>query len=246
MARNHGVEVELEHAVEHVGPVEKAAALSIVDIDVDAWRSIRVLPGRRGTSEEQVARVNDAEVRKIDDGVAVRMTAAEPQRPCLDVAEVDRKLVGENEIREPDRQARIVLIVRLPDVRQVGTNVLVGNDVGDRQQLQIATGMIVVLVRIELVDDRLIGDRCDGGQNIVMVPVEHIIDEHDAVVGHIGRDVAAFAGDHVELALDALDRQLRGRAKALGIRRARDVGRADCGENNDSGSRPHRSDHAMP
>ena len=72
---------------------------------------------------------------------------------------------------------------------------------GDRQHLHITARMIVVLVRIDDVLQRLVGDRLHLRKDIRVVAVEHVIDEDHAVVRRIQRDVAAFTRNHVQVAL---------------------------------------------
>jgi len=72
---------------------------------------------------------------------------------------------------------------------------------------EIAAGMVVMLVRVQHVANGLVRDRLHQCQDVGVIPIEHVVDEHDTVVGHLHRDVAAFSRDHVEVAPDAFDAQ---------------------------------------
>jgi hypothetical protein len=58
-----------------------------------------------------------------------------------------------------------------------------------------------MLVRIDHVLQRLVGDRLHLREDVGVVAVEHVIDEDNTIVRRIQRDVAAFTGDHVQVAL---------------------------------------------
>ncbi len=64
--------------------------------------------------------------------------------------------------------------------------------------------MVVVLVRVDDVAQRSVGDLPDLGKDVGVIAVEHVIDEDDAVVRGIERDVATLTGDHVQVAIHAL------------------------------------------
>ena len=90
MSGNDRIEVEREDAVERLRPVEEAAALRVVDVDVHAGRPRprRCRSGPRApspglTPKKEVACVNRLQLGEVDDGVAVRMTAAEVLRACF-------------------------------------------------------------------------------------------------------------------------------------------------------------------
>jgi hypothetical protein len=77
-----------------------------------------------------------------------------------------------------------------------------GNDFSDRKHLEVAPGMIVVLMRIQHISKRLVGNGPHLRQNIGVVPVEHVVNEDNALARGIERDITAFAGDHVKVAFD--------------------------------------------
>jgi hypothetical protein len=134
---------------------------------------------------------------------------------------VNGKLVGERHIRQADRQARCVLIIRLLNIFEIGAYVSMRNDIGERQHFQIAAGVVVVLVRVQYVDDRFVGDRSDGCENAFVVPVEHVVDENDANACDIGRNVAALAGQQIEPGADRFDIDRGGGFQALGLSESR-------------------------
>ena len=61
MTRNDGVEVELEDCVEDLDPFDGAGAVAVVETGMP--------------SVIEVAGVNDPQVRKVDDGIAVGVPA---------------------------------------------------------------------------------------------------------------------------------------------------------------------------
>ena len=91
------------------------------------------------------------------------------------------ELVGEGDARQPDRRARRVLVVRALDVLEVGADVLVRDHLGQRQHLEVAAGVVVVLVRVDDVVERLVGDGLDLREDAGVVAVEHVVHEHHAL-----------------------------------------------------------------
>jgi hypothetical protein len=83
----------------------------------------------------------------------------------------------------------------------------VGDDLGERKHLEIAAGMVVVLVGVEHIAQRLVGNRPHLRQDVRVVAIEHVVDEDHPFVGHGDGHVAAFPRDHVEIAPHALDAQ---------------------------------------
>lgn len=235
MPRNDDVEIELENAIEHGGPVEKAAALRVVDIDIGAGRA--VVAALSGPAQKDISRMDRFQRWEIDNGVAARVAAAEPECPGFGVTEKDGELIGKHDVGQTDRQTGVVLVVGLANIRQVGANVSMRDDVGDRQHSEISAGMVVVLVRIEHIPDRLIRDRCDGLEDGVMVSIEHVVDENHAFARDIDGNVAAFPREHVEIVAYALDRQYP--REALGGKRRRHKPRKCCKNRKIAGSWVH-------
>ena len=102
-------------------------------------------------------------------------------RADLLAPDMDRELIRERDARQPDRRARRVLVVGPLDVREVRADVLVRDDLGDRQHLEVAAGVVVVLMRVDDVTQRLVGDRLDLREDVGMVAVEHVVNQHDAL-----------------------------------------------------------------
>ena len=98
-----------------------------------------------------------------------------------------------------------VFVVRLLDVAEIDADILLRDDVGDLEQLGVAARVIVVLVRVDDVDDRLVRHRRYFRDHVVRVPVEHVIHQDHARASHVNGHIAAFPRDHVEVALHALD-----------------------------------------
>ena len=212
MARDDRVEVELQRTVQRAGPGEEAAALHVVHVNIAAGRlSRRRCVGRRASREEEIAGVYDPLLRKVDDRVAVGMAAAKVTRSDLLAAQVQRELVRERDVRQADRRAGRVFVVRLLDVAEIDADILLRDDVRDLEQLGVAARVVVVLVCVEHVDDRLVGHRGYFRDDVVRVPIEHVVHENHACAGHVDGHVAAFARDHVKIAFHALDVHRLGR-----------------------------------
>ena len=62
-----------------------------------------------------------------------------------------------------------------------------------RQHLRIPTGVIPVLVRINDIADRLIGERLYLGQNAVVIPIVLVIDQNHTIPRDRDRDISASA-----------------------------------------------------
>ena len=135
---------------------------------------------------------------------------AEVPRARLLAPEKHGHLVRERHARETDRRAWRVLVVRLLDVREVRAHVLVRDHLGDRQHLHVAAGVVVVLVRVDHVAQRLVRYRLHLREDVAVIAVEHVVDEHDPLVCREHRDVSTFAGDHMETGLDLRDAQRPG------------------------------------
>ncbi len=119
-------------------------------------------------------------------------------------AEKHRRLVGEGDARQADGRAGGVFEIRCPMRDQVVARVLVRDDLRNRQHQRVAAGMVVVLMRVDDVAQRLIGDRLHLREDVVVVPVEHVVHQNHALGGHQHRDVAAVAGHHIEVVFHLL------------------------------------------
>jgi hypothetical protein len=84
----------------------------------------------------------------------------------------------------------------------VGARILVNNDLGDRQKLLIAAGVVAVLVRVEHILHRLIGHALDLRQDLGDVGVEFVVHYDDALIRHVGRNISAVVRNDVEIVLD--------------------------------------------
>ncbi len=175
MTGDDGVEIEPEHAGQRAGPLGCAAAVAKVPErrQRGAVQAVAV--------DEQVAGVNDVEVWKIDDGIAVGVAASKVMRLDLGVAQKHGCFIGE-------RDGRRAGLVVADDVLAC---VPVGNDLGGRHEVGITAGMITMVVGVHDVLDRLIGDASHLRGDEVEAVGELVVDDDDAVVGHADRDVAA-------------------------------------------------------
>ena len=174
MSGNGRHEVQSQHVVEGVDPLHETPAVAVVDEDI---------PG-----VEQVSSMDDAEVRKIDDRVAVGVTAAHVVGLNLGIAQKHRCLIG------VDDRGRPGLIVP-QDVR---AHVLVGDHLGDGRKLCVAAAVVPVVMGVQDVLDRFARDARDIGNDLVIVVCKLVVDHDDAVTGHPNADVAARPGDHVQ------------------------------------------------
>src|SRR4029450_5675490 len=113
VSRNDRIEIERKRTLESFAPLEKAATLRVIDIDVHARRPrlSRRAGGWRSLSEKQIAGMNDAEFRKVDDGVTVRVTAPEMLGANFLAAKKYRGLIGERDPRQSDGRPRRVLVI---------------------------------------------------------------------------------------------------------------------------------------
>ena len=172
-----GVEVEGENAVEDAEPLQAAAAVRVVD--------------ERRRAVQQVAAVDGAQIREVDDRVTVRVPAPEVVRTNLNAAEVDGGLVGVDDARR-----RVLLVAD-----HVLPRVLVGDDIRRVNEPDVAAGVIAVVVRVDDVADRLVGHLGHPRLDAVDVARELVVDQDDALGRHAHAHVPADPVDVVESVL---------------------------------------------
>ena len=102
-------------------------------------------------------------------------------RADLLAPDMDRELIRERDARQPNRRSRRVLVVGPLDIGEIRADVLVRNDFGDRQHFEVAAGVVVVLMRVDDVPQRLVGYRLDLREDVGMVAVEHVVNQHDSL-----------------------------------------------------------------
>src|SRR6266545_5950156 len=101
-----------------------------------------------------------------------------------------------------------------------------------RHHLHVAACVIAVMMRADDVLERLVGDALDERHDLVVVLLEHVVDQDHAVVGHAHRErVGAGIEDGVEPRLHRLDRELR-RRRASALPRLPDESRDRPREHN--------------
>src|SRR5262245_32454646 len=195
MAGDHFIEIQLQRSVQSLGPFEKAPSLRVVNVDVHAWWPCRrrCYSAWRCSSKKKVSSVNDLEIGKVDDRITIRVTTPEILCSNFLAAEVYGEFVRESYPRQSDRRARRVLIVGLLDVFEVRSNILMCDDLGDWQHLEIAAGMVIVLMGVDDVLDRLVCNRLYLSQNVRVVSIEHVVDEDDSIRSDVRRDISAFS-----------------------------------------------------
>ena len=64
--------------------------------------------------------------------------------------------------------------------------------------------MIFVLMRVQHVLQRLVGDGPHLRQDVVRIPLVHVVHEQDAFACDVDGDVAALTGDHEQVLLELL------------------------------------------
>src|SRR5215471_17314138 len=194
MAGDYFIEIQLQRSVQSLGPFEKAASLRVINIDVHARSPCRrrCCIAWRCSSKKKVSSMYDLEIRKVDNRIAVRVTAPEILCSNFLAAEVYGEFIRESYPRQADRRARRVLIVRLLDMFEVGSNISMCNDLSDWEHLEIAAGMIVVLMRVDDVLDRLVCNRLYLSQNVRVVSIEHVVDEDHSLGSDVCGDIPAF------------------------------------------------------
>jgi hypothetical protein len=124
----------------------------------------------------------DAQVREIDDGVAVGVPAAEVVGTSLYPTEEDRRLVVERHAR----RARLLV------AEEVLAHVPVRDDLSSRDEGRVAAGVVGVMMRVQYV---LHGQRADALhllQNLGDVLLILVVDENQPLGRDANRHVARF------------------------------------------------------
>ena len=83
--------------------------------------------------------------------------------------------------------------------QNIGPGILRGDDIRSREELRVSTAMILMIMRIDDVFHRLRGDCFDLRQDCIVVLLELVVDQNDALIRHQHRDVAAIALDFVKI-----------------------------------------------
>ncbi len=115
-------------------------------------------------------------------------------------AQVHRHFVGERHARQ----------ARLFEQRHVGAGIAMRDHLGiHREHLRVAARMVVVLVGVQHVLDGFVGHRPQLFQDLVVIAVEHVVDENHALIGHLHRDVsrahALGHADDIQIVLQLLN-----------------------------------------
>ena len=134
----------------------------------------------------------DLEIGKVDNRIAVRVTAPKILNSNFLTAKMYREFIRESYPQQADRRAQRVLIVQLLDMFKVGSNISMCNDLSDWKHLEVAAGMIVVLMRVDDVLDRLVCNRLYLSKNVRVVSIEHVVDEDHSLGSDVCGDIPAF------------------------------------------------------
>ena len=138
-----------------------------------------------------------AQVREVDDRVAVRVASAHVAGLHLDATEEDGGLVAK------DHPWCAGLVV----AHDVRARVLVRDDLRVLHEVGVTAGVVEMMVGVEDVANRLVGDAADlGGDEVVAVQIL-VVDDDDPCIGdphrHVSaRHVSIEARNHIEAVLD--------------------------------------------
>ena len=132
---------------------------------------------------------------------------------------MDGELIRERDARQADRRSRRVLVVRPLDVGQIGADVLVRDDLRNRQHLEVAARMVIVLMRVDHVPQGLAGHRLDLREDVGVVAVEHVVNQDDPLGRRVEGHVATLTRDHVQITLHPLRPQRSRRLGRLRVNR---------------------------
>ncbi|OFV94521.1 MAG: hypothetical protein A3G76_12270 [Acidobacteria bacterium RIFCSPLOWO2_12_FULL_65_11] len=125
--------------------------------ELDGAPAARIVDDRHAI-DDQIAEMDCLQIRKVDDGVAVRVAAPEPEHLHFDAAQIDGSLIRERDVR----------LAALVDPQEVRPDVLVGDDV-DAELIAddlVAADVIAMVVAVEDVLDRQRADRLDGREHV--------------------------------------------------------------------------------
>jgi hypothetical protein len=168
VAGNQRVEVEREETIDCRDEFERAAATGVVD--------------DRHRVDDEIAGVNRLEVGEVDDGVAVRVPAAEPEQLHLRASEMNGGLVRERHGR----------LARLLDAQEVRADVLVREDADAEHvaHVGVAAGVVAVMMRVEDVFHRQRADGLHVCEHVGCLAGELVVHDDQTFRGHADRDVA--------------------------------------------------------
>ena len=186
VARDHLVYVIFERLPDGLLPFDQAAAARVVD--------------KREAVHKKIAGVQDALRREIHEGVPIRVPPAKVPRADFLASQKDLGLIAKCNSRKAGHLSG----------DHVGPRVLMRDNIHrcrHRQQRLVAAGVIAVLVRVQNIADRLVGNRFHLGQNVRGVLREFIVHEDYPFAGRQHRDIAAIADDHVQILGDLLHGQ---------------------------------------
>ncbi len=96
------------------------------------------------------------------------------------------------------RRLDVSLLLVLHDI---GSRHRGGDNLGRWQKLRVAAAVILMIVRIDDVLDRLIRHALHPIHDALMIPVEFVVDQNNAFVGDVHRDVASVAFDLEQIVL---------------------------------------------
>ena len=193
MAWNHTVEIELQRGVERLGPFLAAATACIVD------------QLRRGVAEgEHVSRRQRAIGRKYDHHVAVGVGAPEVVQLHVFAAQVDVRVMLDHDARQTRLLTVHHVLASFFGCDHHGVQVL---------HLRVAAAVVAMMMRIDDVLDRLVGDLLQLLQDAVVIDIELIVHQKHAFAGNQGRGIARnnVVVDHIEIVFDFDEIQFRRR-----------------------------------
>jgi hypothetical protein len=184
---------------------------------------------------------------KIHNGIAVRVPAAEVLCPNFLAAEKYGRLVGKDNARRGNRGAGHVRLLAPQNIRP---GILCGDDVGSREKFGVSAAMVLMVVGIDDVFDRLLGDRLDPRRNGIVVLLKLVVDQDHAFSRNQHGDIAAVALDLIKVVVHLVDGQLRRLALILcisnpGEQQEQQRGAGACDQSSVHGRNYHELGHMI-
>jgi hypothetical protein len=132
--------------------------------------------------------MNGLKIRKIHNGIPIRMTAAKMMRSHLNTAQVQHRLISVNNTR----------LSLLLSSHHILPGIFVRNDLDIVNKPDIATRVVSVVMSINDVPDRLIRKITHPRLNLVDIPRKLVVDQNDTHRRYTNADIPANAIDVIQ------------------------------------------------
>ncbi len=200
VAGNHGIEIELQRRTQRAGPFHRAAAARIID-----------QLGNVVALGVHVAGRENAIGREQHHHVAVGVRAAEMIERHVLAAEINVRVMFDHDVGK---------------ARLVGHHHLLASFLGRHHlhvhglELGVAAAMVAVVMRVDHVLHRLVGDLFQLSHDAGVIDIEFVVHQQHAVIGDQRRGVARheIVVDYVQVVLELDGVQLRGLISKLRVR----------------------------